>query len=258
LEEFIKQGGRALFISEEPKFAVPAAIKKHELTRVAYIEVKDPDEFPSLSGLKYLMATSMCPYTVFDIFSQTEITSMQFIEYPEERDASLTFVPAMIENPAEVSQSDLKHTNIPAVLKRDHGTGKIAYLPWDLGALYDRLALPQHAQLLTDMVDQLLVKGRQLKTNAHSSVEMVLSAQEKSKRLMLHLINLSGQTQNNYMDAIPMSSIEVSVMGKYMTARTRDGQKDLDVKHTNDRTEFTVPVLKEYEVIVLESHQKME
>jgi hypothetical protein len=51
----------------------------------------------------------------------------------------------MIENPAEVSQSDLKHTNIPALLIRDHGKGRIAYLPWQAGAIYDRVALPSHA-----------------------------------------------------------------------------------------------------------------
>ena len=250
LENFVQQGGRVLYSGEEPAFAIPARVKQHDLTRVAYIEVRDEKKFPSLAGLKYLMATSMCPYTVIDIFSKTEVPNMSFIEYPEELGASLSFVPPMIENPGEVAQSDLKHTKIPAVLIRDHGAGRIAYLPWDLGALYDRLAIPSHAHLLTDLVDQLLPSGRQLKTNAHSSVEMVL--QEKNGRLFLHLINLSGQTQNNYMDAIPMGPIRISVRGKFKTAKARDINAALKLLYKNDHTEFTLPSLKEYEVIVLE------
>ena len=250
LDNFVKQGGRALYIGEEPEFAIPARVKRHELTRVAYIEVRNRKKFHSLSGLKYLMASSMCPYTLIDIFSKVEVNSMPFIEYPEETEADLSFVAPMIENPAEVSQSDLKQTQIPAVLMRDHGTGRMAYLPWDLGALYDRLAIPSHASLLTDLLDQLLPSGRQLKTDAHSAVEMVL--QEKSGRLILHLINLSGQTQNNYMDVIPMGPIRFSVRGKFKTAKARDINSVLPLSYTNGSTAFTLPLLKEYEVIVLE------
>jgi hypothetical protein len=158
----------------------------------------------------------------------------------------------MIENPAEVSQTDLKHTEIPAVLLRDHGTGRIAYLPWDLGALYDRMAIPSHANLLTDMVDHLLPKGRQLESDAHSSVEMVLAFQQRTGRHLLHLVNLSGQTQNNYMDAIAMGPIRISIIGKFKSAKAREGNTGLPVSYNNGRSEFTLPLLKEYEVIVLE------
>ena len=250
LEGFVRQGGRVLFVGEEPPFAVPARVRQHDLTRVAYVEVRDPRPFPSLAGLKYLMATSMAPYTVIDIFSRAEVKSMPFIEYPEEPGAALTFVPPMIENPAEVSQSDLKHTQIPAVLMRPHGSGRLAYLPWDLGALYDRMAIPAHAHLLTDLVDQLLPAGRQLESNAHPSVEAVL--QQKGGKTLLHLVNLSGQTQNNYMEPVPMGPMRFSIRGQYRSAKPRSLKGALNVSHANGRTAFTLPSLKEYEVIVLE------
>jgi hypothetical protein len=252
LEDFVKQGGRALYIGEEPGFAIPPPVKKHDLTSVAYVELRQPAKFPSLKGIKWLMATSMCPYTVVDIFSKAEVQSMSFIEYPPEQDAAITFVPPMIENPGEVSQSDLRQTNIPAVLFRDYGAGRIAFLPWDLGALYNRLALPSHANLLTGLCDQLLPAGRQLLTDAHSSVEIVMGFQQKTGRHLLHLINLSGQTQNNYMDAIPMGAIHFSLKGKFKTAKARDLGKALPVAYKNGRTEFMLPMLREYDVIVLE------
>jgi hypothetical protein len=252
LEEFVKKGGRALFVGEEPGFAIPAKLKQLDLTRVAYAELRNHEKYPSLKGIKYLMATSMCPYTVIDIFSRKEVETMPFIEYPEQQDATITFVPPMIENPGEVSQSDMRQTNIPAVLFRDHGAGRIAYLPWDAGALYSRLALPAHAGLLTDLCDQLLPSGRQLHTDAHSSVEIVLAWQQKTGRYFVHLINLSGQTQNNYMDVIPMRAIHFSIKGKFKTAKARDINKLLPVEYKNGYTECRLPLLKEYEVIVLD------
>ena len=252
MEEYVRNGGTVLYVGEEPAFAIPAPVKQHDLTRVSYIELRDSSRFPSLKGLKYLMATSMCPYTIKDIFSEAEVKSMSFIEYPADEAAAITFVPPTIENPAEVSQSDLKQTKVPALLKRRHGAGSVAYLPWNLGALYDRFAFPSHAQLFMDVVDELLVKERQLITDAHSSVEMVLAYQEKTGRLMLHLINLSGQTQNNYMNAVPMGAIKISLAGKFNRATTREGKTNLVVLYKDGRTEFTLPALGEYEVIVLE------
>ncbi|CAN5746098.1 hypothetical protein BH10BAC3_BH10BAC3_09210 [soil metagenome] len=252
LEDFVKQGGRALYIGEAPSFAIPAPVQQHDLTRVAYIEVRDTNRFPSMKGLKYLLGSAMCPYNVIDIFSSAEVESMRFTEYPEEPNPALSFVPPMIENPAEVSQSDLTHTNIPALLMREHGAGHIAYLPWDLGALYDRLAIPSHSGLLTDLYSQLLPAKRQLETDAHSSVEIVLAYQEKTGRHFLHLVNLSGQTQNNYMDAIPMGRIHFSIVGNFKTAKARDLNTSLPLSYINGHTAFVLPSLKEYEIIVLE------
>jgi hypothetical protein len=252
IEYFVRTGGRVLYIGEEPAFGIPSPIRQHDLTNVAYIEIRNRHLFPSLKGITYLMATSMCPYTVIDIFSKSEVKTMRFIEYPEDPGASLSFVPPMIENPAEVSQSDLKQTQIPALILRDHGAGRIAFLPWDLGALYDRMAITSHANLLTDLLDQLLPAGRQLETDAHSSVEMVLAYQQKTGRHYLHLINLSGQTQNNYMDAIMMGPIRISIIGKFKAAKAREANLGLPISYTNGRSEFTLPLLKEYEVIVLE------
>ena len=250
VKEHVEQGGRAIYIGEEPAFAIPAAVKRHDLTRVAYVEVRDKKKFPSLSGLRYLLATAMCPYNVVDIFSSAEVKSMAYIEYPEEKNAGLTFVPPMIENPAEVSQSDLKQTNIPALLLREVGKGKIAYLPWDLGSLYSRMAITSHAQLLTDLIDDFLPGKRQLITDAHSSVEIVL--QKKQTRLMVHLINLSGQTQNNYMDAVKMGPVKISIAGHYKTARSRVLNAALPVKQADNVSEFIVPELGEYDLVVLE------
>jgi hypothetical protein len=252
MEEYVRNGGKVLYVNDEPTFAIPARIRQHDLAKVSYLEVHDTNQFPSLKGIRYLMATSMSPYIIKDIFSEAEVKSMRFIEYPAEEGAGITFVPPTIENPAEVSQSDLKQTNVPGLIKRKHGKGRLTYLPWDVGALYDRFALPAHAQLLMDVFDDLLVNGRQLTTDAHSSVEMVLAWQEKTSRLMLHMINLSGQTQNNYMDSVPMNAIKVSLAGNFSSASTREGKTKLDVLHKDGRAEFTVPGLGEYEVVVLE------
>jgi hypothetical protein len=54
------------------------------------------------------------------------------------------------------------------------------------------------------------------------------------------------------MDAIPMGPIRFSVRGKFKNAKARDINTALKLLYENDHTEFTLPGVKEYEVIVLE------
>jgi hypothetical protein len=50
---------------------------------------------------------------------------------------------------------------------------------------------------------------------------------------------------------VPMSGIKISLAGTFKTASTRENKADFKLTHTNGYTEFTVPILKEYEVVVL-------
>jgi hypothetical protein len=127
----------------------------------------------------------------------------------------------MVEQPAEFALRDLKSTQIPAVLTRVVGKGRIAFVPWDLGGFYTRGSLPIHANLLTDIVDSLLPNARQIRSSAHPSVEMVLMNQPDRRRAILHLINGSGQSSNGYFEPIPLHSIELDLMGSFFT---REGE----------------------------------
>ena len=89
----------------------------------------------------------------------------------------LTLIPTAMFGPPEKVWSDKTETTVPGLVVAPHGKGHAAYIPWDVGGLYYRHSSPAHAALMTDVIDQLLPAGRQLRTSAHPLVEMTLMTQ---------------------------------------------------------------------------------
>jgi hypothetical protein len=122
-------------------------------------------------------------------------------------------------------------------------------VPWELGALYYRHSLPAHAGLFRDLIGQLYPE-RQLKTNAHPLVGVTLMRQKG--RMLVHLINLSGQSQTGYFPPVPMRDIRVELRGDFKSARTVRDPAMLPLQKRGAYTEFTVPALSDYELVVIE------
>ena len=161
----------------------------------------------------------------------------------------LTFVPPSMFGPPEKVHVDMEDTAIPGLVLKDHGRGKVAWLPWDLGRLYYRHSQASHAGLFHDLIDLLLPAGRQVRTDAHPLVEITLMRRRDTH--LLHFINLSGHSQTGYFDPVPMSRIRVAVAGDFRSARAVRGGQDLAVTHQDGASEFTLPTLATYELVEL-------
>ncbi len=96
------------------------------------------------------------------VFIDGEYLELTPIERP-----ILTLIPTAMFGPPEKVWSDKKETLTPGLVVIDDGKGRAAYVPWDIGGLYYRHSSEAHANLLADLVDHLLPKGRQIRTNAH-------------------------------------------------------------------------------------------
>ena len=142
----------------------------------------------------------------------------------------------------------MKDTSKPGLIFAKLGTGTVAWIPWDLGALYYRESLPAHAALFKDVVDRLNPK-RQLLTNAHPLVEITWMRQDG--RQLLHLINLSGHSDTAYYPPVPMSDIHIRMAGAFSQVQTMRIPGQLPVNVVDGYSEFTVPRLSDYELVVL-------
>ena len=69
---------------------------------------------------------------------------------------------------------------------------------------------------------------------------------------LLHLINLTGQSQTGYFDPIPMNAIRVQIEGRINAAKTVRTPGTLPVRVSGGFSEFTVPHLADYELVVLQ------
>jgi Hypothetical glycosyl hydrolase 6 len=230
LKQYVEKGGHLLVASSrEPELPIAQVVARSKDVK-GYFRVRNHAMFPSLKDTDLLLLDG--PYT----------------EVAGDGSKSLSLVPPSMIGPPEFIHIDMQDTSKPGIVYKDLGQGKVAWLPWDLGALYYRLSLPSHAALFHDVVDRLYPK-RQLTTNAHPLVEITLMQQ--GDRSLVHLINLSGQSQTGYFAPLKMSDIRIEVAGRFKSATTVRSPRRIATQMRDGYTVFTVPDLVDYELVVL-------
>lgn len=234
LREWVQKGGRLLAAGTRvPGLDLPAPLTRRSETR-GYLRVRDHALFPSLKDTNLLYLDG------------------DFVEFPAEAKSLLTLVPPSMFGPPEKVHVDMVDTDRPGVFLREFGSGRFAYLPWDLGTLYYRQSSPGHAGLVADLVDNLLPTGRQVRTNAHPLVEITVMRQKARNRTLVHLVNLTGHSQTAYFEPLPVRDIRVEVAGEFRSATARVAGRKLPVRREGRYAVFSVPQLGAYEVVVLE------
>ncbi len=234
LDRYIREGGRVLAAGA----AQPAVSSARVIGRRAAIQgawrVHDRARLPSLANTNLLLLDG------------------EFAELEPVAKPALTLIPPAMFGPPEYVWADKVETTIPGLVVEDHGRGRMAWVPWDVGALYYRHSSPGHAGLMTDLVDHLLPNGRQLKSDAHPLVEITLMRQPERRRMLLHLVNVSGHADTAYFAPVEMRDITVRVAAEFRTARAVSSNRVLAVKREGRYSRIVVPRLEAYEVVVLE------
>jgi hypothetical protein len=227
---FVEHGGKLLIVSSQPpEFDIARVVSRSDDVK-GYVRVRNHTMFPSLNLTELLMLNG--PFT----------------EVEGNGSDSLTLVPPSMIGPPEKIHVDMRDTTVPAIVTRGIGKGTVIWIPWELGALYYRHSLPAHAGLFRDTLNTLQPR-RQLKTNAHPLVEMTLM--QRGSETFVHLVNLSGHSQTGYFPPIPMRSIQVEVEGRFKSAAAVRRPGNLPVRPAGGYTTFTIPELRDYEMVVL-------
>jgi hypothetical protein len=233
LAAYVQGGGSLLAGGTEPpvNLGLPRMVKRNPQTR-GYWRVRDRGSFPSLKNTSLLFLDS------------------DFVEFPPDPNARLTLIPPSIFGPPEKVFTDAVDTQTPGVITGRHGNGRYVYVPWNIGALYYRHSSHAHAGLLADLVDELLVNGRQIRTNAHPLLEMTLMRQRG--RMLLHLVNLTGHSGTAYFAPIPMKDIRIEVAEPVSRARAVALGRVIPVHREGKYAVLTLPEVERYEVLILE------
>jgi hypothetical protein len=227
---YVESGGRLLVISPSPPEFPVADVAAPAKDVKGYLRIRDHTQFPSLKDTDLLMLDGA------------------FTEVRTSGPPALTLVPPSMIGPPELVHVDQHDTDVPGIVTKQIGRGVVTWIPWDLGRLYYRLSLPAHAFFFRDVIDRMNPE-RQLKTNAHPLVEMTLMRQ--AGQTLVHLINLTGTSQTGYYSPVPMQNIRVQVAGTFNHASTVRNSADLPVRTSGRYTEFVVPQLSDYELVVL-------
>ena len=233
LERYVRDGGRLLVAgTTAPDLPVIRVNGRHRTQ--GYWRVHDRTMLPSLADTDL-------------IFTDGEYVELAPLERP-----ILTLVPEAMFGPPEKVWSDKTETRVPGLFVGDHGKGTVAYIPWDIGGLYYRHSSQGHAAVMADVIDRLLPDGRQLKTDAHPLVEITLMEQPGKRRMVLHLVNMSGHSDTAYFPPVEMRNVRLEVAGDFRRATAVSSGRSLAVSTDGRYRTFTLPALKAYEVITLE------
>ena len=161
-------------------------------------------------------------------------------------------VPPSRYGPPEKCYWDVE-TDRPGLLWHSHGTGRTAYLPWPIGALYDDLSLPEHRRILVHAIEQVS-GGRQVTTDAPHHVEVVVGEQSEPHRTLVHLVNYSGHRGRAFDAPLPIHDVEVGVhgAGEVTAVTSRRLEESLAFTVEDGVTTFRLPRLDLLDLVVLD------
>ena len=234
LERYVRHGGRLLVAGTTvPPVPTIAAAGKRVATQ-GYWRIHDHSLLPSLKHTRLVFIDG--PY----------------LELPQAPKPLLTLIPTAMFGPPEKVWSDKTETTVPGLVFAEHGKGRVAYLPWDVGALYYRHSSEAHAALIADVIDRLLPDGRQLTTNAHPLVEISVMSQPARRRTLVHLVNVTGHSGTAYFPPVEMRDIRIDLALDFSRATAVGLDRSLPVSGSGRTRSFTLPSLKAYEVVVIE------
>lgn len=234
LDRYVRDGGRLLIAgATPPALPVGKVLGRRSHTRASW-RIHDHSTLPSLEDTNLL-------------FLDGEYVELAPLEKP-----LLTLIPPAMFGPPEKVWVDKIETTIPGLVFADHGKGRIAYIPWDVGGLYYRHSSQGHAGLMADVIDHLLPSGRQVRTDAHPLVEITVMNQPARKRTLVHFVNLSGHADTAYFAPIEMREITVGIQHAFGRARAMSANAELPVTRDGEYGRFTLPLLNAYEVVVLD------
>jgi hypothetical protein len=142
----------------------------------------------------------------------------------------------------------------PALTVQKTGKGTVVYCAGDLGNMIHAWHMPEPLILMENAVRTLAPVGIELE-NVPSAVELVHRSQNAGRRHLFHFVNFNGEMTRPIRQITPVRDARVTL------PKDIDAKKVHTLMHpqslilqrdTYGRTRFVIPLIEEYEVVVVE------
>ncbi len=163
----------------------------------------------------------------------------------------LTFIPPFPVYPPETAWMRTPKTDIPALVLN----GRTAYLPADIDSRYGRDNLPDHAQLIANLMHWAIGDAMPLEVRGPGLIDCHLYRQ--NARMILHLVNLSNEAawRAPIEEWIPVGPLHVKVkLPQHVHAASARGLVSvatMPLAVSNGWASFEVKSIRDHEVIVI-------
>jgi hypothetical protein len=167
-----------------------------------------------------------------------------------------TFIPSFPIYPPETAWMREPRTDIAGIVLNTMASGaRIAFLPADIDRRFARDNLPDHGDLLANVVRWTAQQNIPLRVQGPGLVDCHLYQQDS--RLVLHLVNLTSaatwrQPVHEFISVGPLH-VEVKVPPQVRRSRVRllVAEKAVDCRLTRGWARFAVPSILDHEVVVI-------
>jgi hypothetical protein len=169
----------------------------------------------------------------------------------------LTLVPEFPVLPPEDSWMRVPRTQIPGLVVREQGGARIAYLPADIDRRYELGNIPDHGDLMANLVRWAMKDSLPLEVKGPGLIDCHLYRQPG--RLVLHMVNLTsaGTWRIPVEELIPVGPLSVrvklpeGVAGKRLLLAVSGGSAT-PVHRQDGWAQFEVKSILDHEVAILE------
>jgi hypothetical protein len=140
----------------------------------------------------------------------------------------------------------------PGMVMNNYGKGTSVYIGGTFGEDFDSSTNADFITLTANIVNKLSTSV--LKTNAPGSVELVLRYQPSTDKYILHAINMTGEMVRPIKKIIPIKDVKVTIKinKKVSSVKSVSSAEPVEYVQKDDLLELSIPIVNEYEVIVIE------
>lgn len=142
----------------------------------------------------------------------------------------------------------------PAIVVHRYGKGNAIYSSGDIGNAINSYHFPEWSRLIENVLRDI-APSPVLLENAPRSVEVVLRSQEQGRRLLLHLINFTGEMTRPIRRVVPLENVRITLRTKGEVKRIHTLMRPQTLAPQEiggEQVQFVVPRMEEYEVVVVE------
>lgn len=164
----------------------------------------------------------------------------------------LTLLPQPNYGPPELCFPDAAPTGIPGMLTNRHGRGSAVYLPWLPEWLYFRDGMPEHRELIRQIIG--LHSNVPVKLVGAGPIEVtVRQRNDGAGDLTVHLVNYAGQRQSAYEEPPAITGLRLGVKGEVGAGRALVAGAPVEVgaPDADGYAWLDVPPLGYFEVLAL-------
>ena len=168
----------------------------------------------------------------------------------------LTLIPSYPDLPMEMVYPRGERRDLPQVVLREIGRGRVAYFPWDIDRTFWDVLAADHGRLLANAVEWATNEDRPVTVVGPGVLDVTIWRQQRS--MTVHLVNLTNpmMMKGPVREILPIGAqrVRVRIPAREAVARVHllvaGGAPRADV--SPERLEVTIPAIEDHEVVAID------